>query len=981
MIFLVAFVVFPAHTTHADSHEEQTDAIIPAINDDEQTPASENIWVPQKMIKGHQSYGMVILDKTSNNNRIVILGTSNSDIADVEKNTVILAHQNHGIFEIVPKSQGDVTISAVHGGNQFDAATTVYSDAKKPSMLEIIVPGEKIKADKIDAVVYSLDDNGSSVAVDHNTRVKISSSENIKTPMDVMIPFGEDHAFFPITVNGNGFVSASSNGFEPSRVDLTKTLEDVNINFNVAPNIAHKNSLVYFYLQLEKDGKPYRPPYVVDAFLTSSNEGIVSFSKEGRTDYENNRVFSVSLVDGFAKGVAYTKGEGSAQLLANVPAFGFARSDLVVGKAVFNADVNQTPQAVITQNNASAGIATFEKSQYEDPTDLLMWVFPNPTDKDAYAVVGTYRIEIEKEIVLELAEDQTQESVIFDQFTITPVLLDDGILAMSSSGNVNHGNAHILQQNSEVPISAIEIPLEGFGDGTHQVFASSTNLKSTNSEVVIVSQYDEEYGFQIKMLPFSIGDDDASSRDDVAMVSIVDGTQSIIDVSTISEDGSLGLFVSSPNPFADTQEVQMYKNMHVITAEQIFEKEIITVASDRISPQTIEIMPSGVTISAELDIPARVHVDEIFPYVVYDVDSNKVPLKENNTFDLSASNKIQFVDRSFLKPLAASDDESVIVMTDHGISSQSIEIFENRLFFVSEIDSTSVRVNDKVLIRIISDVAGIDFKIESPFPNKQLDDSTFVIMPDKELNTNITIIGTKNGYSAYSETIPLDAKKIVTVDVKGLTNDGGSLSIPYRIHSQGTSDPYTAPYTHDLKTVDSVLEFPERHTTSFGYGYEFQNMVVNGDVIDSPKLETKLDEDLMITLNYQRQVYIDVVGTDGSGVYEYGETVNLEAPDIPKAWYFVKDTFDHWEGIEDKVDSSISFEATQDMQITAVYREDNSLWMVIVLTSSVAMMAFGLYKKNESVRWMVNEQTEKILKLLSSKKIKKSEKESTSDAP
>ena len=49
----------------------------------------------------------------------------------------------------MPKSQGDITISAIYDGTQFDAHAKVYSDAKKPSMLKLIVPGEKIKAEKI----------------------------------------------------------------------------------------------------------------------------------------------------------------------------------------------------------------------------------------------------------------------------------------------------------------------------------------------------------------------------------------------------------------------------------------------------------------------------------------------------------------------------------------------------------------------------------------------------------------------------------------------------------------------------------------------------------------------------------------------------------------------------------------------------------------------------------------------------------------
>ncbi len=978
MFFLFIFSVFSTNIAHADMHEEQTDSIT-QINEDDvvddknngQVPHNKNIWIPQKMIKGNQSYGMIILDKASNHNQLIVLSTTNPDIAEVQKNIVVRAHQNHGIFEIMPKSQGNIAISVVYDGNQFDAHAKVYSDAQKPSMLKLVAPGEKIKAEKINAAVYSLDDNGLPVAVEHNTRIKISSSENIQVPSDVVIQFGKDHVFFPVTVKGNGFVSVTSPGFESSEISLTKTVEDVDVNFDLAPNIAHSNSLVYFYLQLEKDGKPYRPPYVVDAFLTSSNEGVVSFSNDGRVGYEQNRIFPVSLVDGFAKGVAYTKGDGSAQLLANVPAFGFASSDLVVGKAVFNADVDQTPKAVVVQNNnTSMHVTSFEKSLSEKPTDLLMWMFPNPTDRDTYAVVGTYRIEVEKAIVLEPADNDEanpiQESAIYDQFTVTPILLDDGILAVSSSGNVNHENVYGLRQDHNVPISAIEIPFEGFGEGMHEVFTSSTGLDSASNEFEIVPKYDEEYRFQITALPFSAGggENDDDGRKDIAMISIVDGTQSIVDVSSMSESSSIDLFASLQNSLVEPDDVLMYKNVHVITAEPIFEKDMITVASEKISPQTAEIMPSGIVSSVELDVPIRVHVGETFPYVVYDVDSNGVPLKQNLVFDFSASSNLEFEDFTSLKAIAASDSEDIIVMTEHGTSSQSVEVFENSLSFVSEIDTASARVNDDVLLRIISDVAGIDYVLESPFPHSQIDTSTFVITPDRELFADVAIIGTKDGYSAFAETIQLDAKKIVTVMVSGAATNGKNLSIPYTILSGDIDESFTSPFVHDLKTRDSVIEFPAMYHTPMGHGYAFESMRVNDELLLSPILETGLDKDLDITLNYQREVFIEIKGTDGGGVYEYGQTVSVSAPDVPKVWYFVKDTFDHWEGI-DGIGSSISFNATQDMQITAVYREDHSLWMIIVLASAVSVIVLGLYKKNESARWMVNEYKEKLLKVAS----------------
>ena len=104
----------------------------------------------------------------------------------------------------------------------------------------------------------------------------------------------------------------------------------------VAPNILREQSKGYFFVWLEKDGKPYVPPYVAHAYLSSSNLATARFNENPAIKQYSDSILKVSLVDGVGSGKIISQDPGSAVITANVDGIGSAQTNVVVGPVLIN---------------------------------------------------------------------------------------------------------------------------------------------------------------------------------------------------------------------------------------------------------------------------------------------------------------------------------------------------------------------------------------------------------------------------------------------------------------------------------------------------------------------------------------------------------------------------------------------------------------------------------------------------------------------
>ena len=79
---------------------------------------------------------------------------------------------------------------------------------------------------------------------------------------------------------------------------------------------------------------------------------------------------------------------------------------------------------------------------------------------------------------------------------------------------------------------------------------------------------------------------------------------------------------------------------------------------------------------------------------------------------------------------------------------------------------------------------------------------------------------------------------------------------------------------------------------SDGAGYAPESVRVNGKGTDGTGPDVFLDGDIKVAATYGRAVPVSVTDGTGSGVYRYGDTVRVSAPDRDRVSFLVRDVFD-----------------------------------------------------------------------------------------
>ncbi|PIY90083.1 MAG: hypothetical protein COY74_03400, partial [Nitrosopumilales archaeon CG_4_10_14_0_8_um_filter_34_8] len=245
-----------------------------------------HLWAPSKMIKGEIYEGLVVLPDASTTGDLVLVTTSDRTVLELSKSITILPESNHGIFEVKALKEGDARIFVSVNGEVTNTDVRVYSSASKPDKLGIFVPSNGTKANKVPVYVFVLDRNGSPAPVKQDGIIHLSSSsEMIKIPESVTIQNQIYYARFAAEVNGDGTITASAQNLKSHTINVKRHQENVDVLMGIAPNIALENSQVYYYVWLEKDGKPFRPPYVIDVFLSSNDPKVARLAPRSTSQH------------------------------------------------------------------------------------------------------------------------------------------------------------------------------------------------------------------------------------------------------------------------------------------------------------------------------------------------------------------------------------------------------------------------------------------------------------------------------------------------------------------------------------------------------------------------------------------------------------------------------------------------------------------------------------------------------------------------
>lgn len=883
------------------------------------------LWVPQKMITGETYEGVVILDTASSSGQTVVLSSSDPSVLSVSESALVLPYQNHGMFRISALREGTADVFALVEGKMTKLQATVYSSSTVPTALSVLLPANVTKADSMIGYVLSVDARGTPAPVLEDTYVTLSSTPMIRVEDKVQIKQGSHYSRFFAHIIGSGKIFASAPGLELGQTQVSRLQDDATVRIRVAPDIMLEDSRAYFYVWLEKDGRSFKPPHVVHAFLSSNNLDSVRFSENAHIKQHSDSVLRIPLVDGVGSGTLVSVGRGSAVITANVEGFGSAQTSVVVGPVL------------IDENFRFAEVESKDKiKEISDrrPNVAFVWAYPSVTDSKAFGIVGLYNMNVTKNTRTYVDSNGTSVVITSSINRVEPVPLDGRELTVTSSGLV-HPSVISLSESNEVLLSrgsgfnhAVEFPISGSTQGNHTISVAGPGLERFQTTLQVGPPYTESY--QIKVVPIPSL---PNSEQDLAMISVFDAHNALVDMQK-AFSGIPEMHVSST---LDGKKKTGGGKNSVILAGSLNGATHITVSADGFGPHQGVLSPSGIADAISLDVPQRIHVLEQAPYVVHEVDSYGTPLKRINFTDVSATPDLAVSGGRIT--ISDTGVEDLAVLSRLGADNKKIEAFANQMSLQITSNGTTNRVNKDFELTVNADVQDMQIIVDAPFPYKKISDRTFVVTPNMEGHFNITFMGLKDGYVPARSSFAVYAEKIFTVFFNAVDSTKNELHVNTLVEIDGVAKSLVTPYQYELRPQFLDVEFPEVFESGqIGYRLErveFGKNRISTGIID----RIYVDSDIAITAQYQKMVWIQAENAVGSGHYPYGSTVTLSVPPKDKVSFFVREVFDRWEGIT--YDSeAVTFVATENIDARAVLRDDYSFLMLICGTGLTAIVYF-----------------------------------------
>ena len=913
------------------------------------------LWVPERMIAGHAYHGMILMEDAAPSGRLALLSAADGHIVDVPDSVSIPPYMNHGVFPIIPLSGGSTEIFAASGDAGLQSARTeVISPRSEPAKLRVIPASPKTLADSMLAYVLVLDEGGSPVRVRGDLNVHLASSGSIGAPHGVTVRNGTYYASIEIDVGGTGHVAASADGLKPHRADIERAQGDITVRLAVAPDIAMRDSHAFYYVWLEKDGRPFRPPHAVDVFLHSGNADTASLSPAPGSGRYGGEL--VRLVDGVAKGVLYTGGRGQAVITASTAEFGSGHDELFVGPARVDLSDGGASVPIHRQN-----LVGDDPGKDAAPDMLLSWIYPSVTDGRAWAVVAAYHADRIRELGM-VAEGGAVTGAVIEDITITPARLDGRtVIYASSNGGIEHKGAYTMRE-ALTKTNAMEFEISGASHGEHELAVSGPGLEPGTARVRVVPEHSERFSLGIAPIPALPG-----AVQDVAMVSVLDESGAAVDLA-----GTLGpgaRFLVHSDSARISGDAAPRSNSAVVRGS-LEGPARITAILDGVESAVAELVPSRVATSLEILAPDTVHIDEGFPFIVHHVDSSGTPVGVASDLRISSSLGAE-PDGGHLR-VGDPGTGRISVISGVGASEHGITAVANTMDVDLRLDRAGLRVGQDAVLEVLSSVdAAYDLLTDIPFA--RTGDSTFVLTPDREDDSaTVTLLATQEGYEPVSISETLEVREVYRVDVRITDPSGSRLDVPFEVVAGGARSLEQPPYSAEHRPGEIVIDLPAKHTVH-GHGYAARSVAVDGaERAHSGPLEVSLAGDLTVEAVYAREILVTVSGGRGSGVYGYGDAVTIDAPDRDRLSFLVRDVFERWEGPDvDPFSSKQTFAAVRDVSISAVYREDYAYLMAVIAIPLLGAGGAVLYRNAAGFRWRVENLLERAAGMISAPKARK----------
>ncbi|WP_157927245.1 hypothetical protein [Candidatus Nitrosotalea okcheonensis] len=899
-----------------------------------QDASSFTIWIPSKMISGQDYEGMVVLDKPTNQPSIFYLSSSDISTLRVPLSVTVQPSENHGIFTITALKDGNATVFGALNGNLTQCDAMVYTSNSQPSKLQMIVPTHVTKAQDMQSYVFSEDKFGLPVSVDEDTEITVTTSSMITAPETVTIPKGQYYTTLPLITKGSGTISISSDTLGVATTNVTKTRDDITIKLAVAPYTALPNSLSYFYIWLEKDGMPFKPPYAIHASLTSSDTNVARFGNNYDVTHFSDMLYSTTIRDGVAKGFVYTRNVGSTVISASIDGFGVASASLIVGPSTNNQ---------VTGKNITSYCDSFSSCK---PNMVKIWVYPTTFDDSGYGIIGLYH---------EMNQSNTS--------TIIPLEADSSTVQLSSNGPETRYDKQISMIPTRIPGSneeagvaqAVEFGIQGGGTGNFTMAASGPGEIPGVATFNVKPRYSDSYSIKITPLPAKAG-----INQDLGIMYIADSTGAMIEPSNVF---AVPPQVEIKSTINNMPKVLDFTSTNMILGGMLTAKSELVASIQGIQSSAISIVPLDVATNMEFELPPRVHVGEKFPYVVYKTDAFGVPLMRIIPRDVSTITGVDFDPSGRYIYVNQEGRVTIVILSEDGAIKQSITSFYNDMNVNTDANSTIFRVGKDNIFNISSDISDVTYKVQSIFPVIKKGDGEYSIIPSREQSFDVTIFAHKDGFRPVSETLHLVSKKIIDITMVAKGNDGTQLHINPKFTVSNYSIEQNTPFTTTVNAGNADMELPPKVILQ-NKNYVLHMIDIGNQRYTENNVQTYLEDDSYIIATYDLVLSVNATNAIGGGFYSYGSTVTLDAPEKWQVSFLVRQVFDHWNGNNLPFDSKTndpSFVAKDSIFATAIYRPDYTYLMLVIAGPITGIFAM---RKHSTISWYARELNDKLEKFI-----------------
>ncbi|MDE1766778.1 MAG: hypothetical protein KGI27_10985 [Thaumarchaeota archaeon] len=898
-----------------------------------------SVWVPKKMIAGQDYQGLVVLDQAENVDNLFFLSTSDKSTIQVPSSVIIPAFSNHGIFDIKPLKEGNATVFAAFGGNLMESNTTVYQSNSQPTSLEIILPDNTTKAQNMLGYIFAQDEFGQPTPVNQDTEIYVTTSSMIQAPQTVTIPKGQYYTQLPLVTRGTGQISVSAEGLGTATATVTKTNDDVQVRFALAPDLVTPNSITHYFIWLEKEGKPFKPPYGIHAVLTSSDTDVARFGTNYDIEHFNDILYSTTLSNGVATGILHTLNSGNSTISVSVDGFGSSTATLAVGGG-------QNQSLVLGNQTGPCNFSC-------NPNLIKLWVYPPTFDGTSYGIVGLYR--------------QVNDS---GNDILIPLPADGSIVGISSdSSDLKYPNElemvpeRIPGTNQDDGLaSSVKFDVIAGGTGNFTVTAAGPGKMPGSAQVSIMPRYYDSYHVGITPLPARAG-----ITQDLGIMYIYDSSGAMVDPSTVFAEPP---DITIKSAIKNIPDKLQFDSTNVILSGSISQKTEVSTSIAGLPSTDSFLIPRDIATNVEFDLPSKVHVGEKFPFVVYKTNSLGVPLQIDTPEELSALSGVTLDSSGKYMTISREGNDTIAILSSNGAVMEPTESFYNTMHVGINANNTILKVGKQNLFDITSDIENASYSFQSPFQVVQTGTNQYSISPSREGEFDVTMFANKDGFRPITDTLHFIAKKIIELTFSAKGNDGSDLYVApvISIHNQTLTG--NIPFDANTDTGFAHIEVPLQFNET-GKNYVLDNVDISGQKFISSKIDLFLADDSRIQANYYRMIYINANNADGGGPYPYGTTVTLHAPDKWQLSFLVRDVFDHWEGNDLPFASSannVSFVVKDNLFVTAVYRQD---FTYLMLAIAGPVTGFFVLKKRNDITWHVKELEDKIKQLISTWQKKK----------